>query len=55
MPRPPLFKPVAPQSLAIDATVLVLIDEGNQWNEGLVYQHFVKEDADMITRIPLPR
>lgn len=55
MPRPTLFKPVSPPSLPTDATISVLIDEGNQWNEGLVYQYFVKEDADMITQIPLPR
>lgn len=54
LPRPSLFKPVSPPSLPIDFTVSELIDANNQWKVGLIYQHFMKEDADMITKIPLP-
>lgn len=55
MSRPLTFKPVSLPSLPIDVTVSELIDDDNQWKVGLIYQHFVKEDADTITRIPLPR
>lgn len=47
-------KLVSPPSLPIDATISELIDDDNQWNERLIYQHFTKEDAYIITRIPLP-
>ncbi|KAH9784956.1 reverse transcriptase domain-containing protein [Citrus sinensis] len=54
MPRPTSFKPVSPPSLPIDSRVSDLINAANQWNEGLINQHFGKEDAEMILRIPLP-
>lgn len=38
----------------MDATVSKLINADNQWDEGLIYQYFVKEYANIITRIPLP-
>lgn len=55
MPRPTSFKPISPPSLSIDAIVSELIDIDNQWNEGLIFQYFVKEDAYMIIKIPFPR
>lgn len=54
MPRPISFKPISLSSLPIDATVSELIDDDNQWKIELIYQHFVKQDAYMITRISLP-
>lgn len=38
----------------MDATVSKLINADNQWDEGMIYQYFVKEYANIITRIPLP-
>ncbi|KAH9764612.1 putative reverse transcriptase/RNA-dependent DNA polymerase [Citrus sinensis] len=54
MPRPTTFKPFSPPSLPIDSRVSDLINAANQWNEGLINQHFGKEDVEMILRIPLP-
>ena len=45
------FKPTIP----INTPVSELINEGNQWNERLVYCYFEKVDADGIVGIPLPR
>lgn len=36
-------------------TLSKLINTGNQWNEVLLYEQFVKEDANAIMNIPLPR
>ena len=54
MPRPTSFKSISSPSLQIEATISEFIDDDNQWKVALIYQHFMKEDADMITRIPLP-
>lgn len=54
MPRLISFKLVSTPPLPMDATVSQLINGDNQWDEGLIYQYFVKEDAYIITRIPLP-
>lgn len=53
MPRPISFKLVSPPFFPMDATVSELINADNQWDEGLIYQYFVKEYANIITRIPL--
>lgn len=53
MPRPTSFKLISPPYLLIETTISKLIDDDNQWKVALIYQHFMKEDADMITRIPL--
>lgn len=54
MPRPTSFKPISSPSLPIDSRVSDLINAANQWNEGLINQHFAKEDVEMILRILLP-
>ncbi|KAH9724503.1 putative reverse transcriptase/RNA-dependent DNA polymerase [Citrus sinensis] len=54
IPRPTSFKPVSPPSLSSDIRVAELINEDNQWNEDLIYQHFLREDVDTILRIPIP-
>lgn len=54
IPGPTSFKGVSLPSLSINAIVSELIDVDNQQNEGLINQHFVREDAGMILRIPLP-
>ncbi|KAK9203246.1 hypothetical protein WN943_013500 [Citrus x changshan-huyou] len=32
-----------------------LINEKHEWNEELIQQHFLRVDAEQITKIPLPR
>ncbi|KAH9671011.1 putative reverse transcriptase/RNA-dependent DNA polymerase [Citrus sinensis] len=54
IPRPTSFKPVSPPSLPSDTRVAELIKEDNQWNEDMICQHFFREDADIILRIPIP-
>lgn len=39
----------------MDTLVSEFINDENQWNEGLIYNHFDKMDADRIVSIPLPR
>ena len=38
-----------------EALVLELINGENCWDEELIYRHFDKMDANVITQIPLPR
>ena len=42
-------------TLPSDAMVSALINEANCWDEKMIYEHFDKMDADLITKIPLPR
>ena len=55
IPRPVTFKPIFPSSLHEDDRVAEMISSENQWNEGLIHQHFREEDAEAIIKIPLPR
>ncbi|KAH9656896.1 putative reverse transcriptase/RNA-dependent DNA polymerase [Citrus sinensis] len=54
IPKPTSFKPVSPPSLPSDTRVAELIKEDNQWNEDMICQHFLREDAEIILRIPIP-
>ncbi|KAH9715526.1 putative reverse transcriptase/RNA-dependent DNA polymerase [Citrus sinensis] len=53
--RPSTFQPVVKPSLPPNAMVSELINEANCWDEKRIYEHFDKMDADLITKIPLPR
>ncbi|KAH9725922.1 putative reverse transcriptase/RNA-dependent DNA polymerase [Citrus sinensis] len=55
IPRPITFQPISPPSLSPDTTVAELISEEQSWKEAVIRQHFLKEDADQILKIPLPR
>ena len=54
IPRPQTFKPIAPATLNVDATVTELIDANHQWKETLIHQYFNKEDAEIFLQIQLP-
>ncbi|KAH9768956.1 reverse transcriptase domain-containing protein [Citrus sinensis] len=49
------FKPVIKPTMPSEALVSELINGENCWDEELIYRHFDKMDADVITQIPLPR
>lgn len=53
IPRLDSFKPISVSTIPEDVVVADLIDSENQWNVDLVEQHFAKEDADAISKIPL--
>ena len=53
--RPLTFRPVSKPTLPTNTLVFELINDENQWNERLIYNHFDKMDADRIVSIPLPR
>ncbi|KAH9743515.1 putative reverse transcriptase/RNA-dependent DNA polymerase [Citrus sinensis] len=55
IPKPFTFKPVIKPTLPSKALVSELINGENCWDEELIYRHFDKMDADVITQIPLPR
>ncbi|KAH9660157.1 reverse transcriptase domain-containing protein [Citrus sinensis] len=55
IPRSNTFKPFSMPSLPEDVKVAELIDARNQWKTDLILEHFNKEDAAAIMRIPLPR
>ncbi|KAH9658603.1 putative reverse transcriptase/RNA-dependent DNA polymerase [Citrus sinensis] len=55
IPQPSTFQPVVKPSLPPDPMVSELINEANCWDEKRIYEHFDKMDADLITKIPLPR
>ena len=55
IPKPLTFKHVFKPNMPTDALVSELINEENQWDERLIYNHFDRLDADNIVRIPLPR
>ena len=55
IPRPATFKPIFLSNLNKDARVAAMIDVGNNWEEGLIRQSFMKEDAEAIIKIPLPK
>lgn len=42
-------------SLPNDSYVIELIGADNTWDVAKIHQHFVKEDADLIISIPLPK
>ena len=35
--------------------MVAMIDAENNWEEGLIRQSFMKEDAEAIIKIPLPK
>lgn len=55
IPRPSTFKIISAPTLPLDATVSMLINGEHQWNEHLIRQHFLPEDADHILKIILPK
>lgn len=55
IPKPMSFKPVFPSTLHKEAQVAEVIGPENQWNEGLIRQHFSREDAKAMLKIPLPK
>ncbi|KAH9747206.1 reverse transcriptase domain-containing protein [Citrus sinensis] len=55
IPRPTTFKPILSPIFPKEASVAELIDDNNCWKEELIYQHFGKDDAEIIVHIPLPR
>lgn len=44
------FKPILSPLLHRDASVAEMIDFENQWNENLIRQHFLKEDAERFLK-----
>lgn len=54
IPRPITFKPITSPTLPSNATVSELMDQDHKWKEELLYEQFIKEDADAIKNIPLP-
>lgn len=55
IPRPSTFQPIFTPNLPPEATVAVLIDNENKWKPDLIQSMFLKEDAEAILSIPLPR
>ncbi|KAH9648889.1 putative reverse transcriptase/RNA-dependent DNA polymerase [Citrus sinensis] len=55
IPKPLTFKLVVQPTLPSDTMVFKLINEANCWDEKMIHEHFDKMDADLITKIPLPR
>ncbi|KAH9799959.1 reverse transcriptase domain-containing protein [Citrus sinensis] len=55
IPRPETFRPISSPTIPNEAVVSELIDSNQNWNVIKVFQHFIKEDAELITSIPLPR
>lgn len=55
IPKPASFRPFSVLLLPAHAKVAELIDAENQWKTDFIHQHFIKEDAEAIMRIPLPR
>ena len=55
IPKPVTFKPMIKPTMPSEALVSELINGENCWDEELIYKHFDKMDADVITQIPLPR
>ena len=53
--RPLTFRPISKPTLPTDTLVSELINDENQWNERLIYNHFDKMDVDRIVSTPLPR
>ena len=53
--RPLTLRPISKPTLPTDTLVCELINDENQWNEGLIYSYFDKMDADRIVSISLPR
>lgn len=54
IPRPITFKPIFYPTLPSDTTIFELIDHDYKWKKALLYEQFMKEDADVIMNIPLP-
>ncbi|KAH9649947.1 transcriptional corepressor LEUNIG-like protein [Citrus sinensis] len=54
-PRPSTFKPFSPWLLPFQSRVAILIDEEGCCKEQLIRNHFLKEDATQILKIPLPK
>lgn len=55
LPRPVTFKPISPLSLHLQTTVAELINDEHEWNVDMIQQNFLRDDADQIIKIPLPR
>lgn len=55
IPRPSTFKIISAPTQPLDATVSMLINGEHKWDEPLIRQHFIPEDADYILKIMLPR
>ncbi|KAL9441066.1 hypothetical protein AB3S75_019689 [Citrus x aurantiifolia] len=55
IPRPSTFKPLSRIKMPIDTTVSMMVDNENRWKTYLIQQNFVKDDAEAILSIPLPR
>lgn len=50
--RPDTLNSFSPQTLPPSSVVAYLISN-QKWNEDMINQHFMKEDAEKILRIPL--
>lgn len=55
IPRPSTFRPIYTSALPPNTKVSDLIDLDHHWNLRLIDQHFIKEDAEAIKKITLPR
>lgn len=53
--KPSTFKPFSPPKLPLESRVSELINGENKWKEVLIQKNFMKEDAQQILNIPLPR
>ena len=50
-----MFRPISPRTLAVDTKVAELISHEGEWKRDMIQHHFIKEDAKIISMIPLPR
>lgn len=55
IPRGETFRPISILSLPTDSYVNELIGSDNKWDVTKIYQNFVKDDAELIVSIPLPK
>lgn len=53
--RPSTFQPFSAPKMSLEAKVAELIDKENRWKTEVIQQNFLKDNAEEILSIPLPR
>lgn len=53
--RPSTFKILSQPTLPEEATVSVMINEEQKWDENMIKQHFIPEDSERIIQLSLPK